>query len=72
MHPTKKIKPFAGQQTTAAVFSASSPSALLLDSDQLAESASALPVPSSATTIYAATKMLFYFNFVCQADVKFV
>ena len=49
MPPKKKIKPIAGQQTIAAVFSAPTTSALLSDSDQPRESTS-LPVPTSASS----------------------
>lgn len=50
MPPKKKIKPIAGQQTIAAVFSAPTTSALLPGSDQPRESTSTLPVPTSASS----------------------
>ncbi len=54
---------FDGQETVAAVFSASSAFVPFPDSYQPTKSTSALPVSISATTIYVATKNTILFEF---------
>ncbi len=59
----QQMKNTVGQQTKNSCFPASSTASPVPDSDRPTKSISALCVPTSATTIYVATKMQFYLNF---------